>query len=259
MTPQWAMHFGYQVFSFLVAVAMIVGVATYAFEKSYDERRLVFVKDFTITAHAGAYNTTDNTVESVQTAIDNNASVIEVDIRQRPNGTIVMAHDIITTNSNGTELTAIFRMIKDTDIKLNLDIKETKLLDELHDLILDYDMVDQVFLTGIEIFQVKSVKENCPDIPYYINYIPSRIKIFSDDYQKRLIKMLDESGAIGINCKYTYASRTLSDTLHKHNYKLSVWTVDKKYPIKRMLMAKPDNITTHNPDLVNEIITNWGK
>ena len=100
MTPTWAKHFSYQVFSFLVSVAMIVGVASYAFEKSYDERKLTFVDGFTITAHTGAFDTPDNTLESVQAAIDNNVDVFEIDVRQRPDSTIVMSHDIVVTNTD---------------------------------------------------------------------------------------------------------------------------------------------------------------
>lgn len=214
---------------------------------------------FTITAHTGAFNTEDNTIDSVQKAIDENVEILEIDIRQRPDGTVVMGHDIITTNNDGTEVTAVFRMIKETDILINLDIKETKVLAPLHDLIVEYGLIDQVFLTGIEPHQTKAVKERCPDIMYYINYKPSRIKIFSDDYQQKIIDLLEETGAVGINCQFNYASRTLSDVLHKDGYKLSVWTVDHKRSIKRMLVSKPDNITSHNPDLVKETIDNWGK
>lgn len=259
MTPLWAKRFSYQVVSFLIAVAMVIGVASYAFEKSYDERRLHFVDGFTITAHTGAFDTADNTVESVQKCIDERVQVLEVDIRQRPDGTVVMGHDIITTNNDGTELISVLAMLKDTDIQVNLDIKETKCLTDLHDLLVEAGMIDQVFLTGIEPHQVDAVKERCPDVAYYINYMPSRIKIFSDDYQQKIIDLLDKTGAVGINCQHNYASRTLSDTLHKYGYKLSVWTVDNKRHIKRMLVSKPDNITTHYPNLVQEVIDNWGK
>ena len=83
MTPTWARHFSYQVFAFLTSVAMIVGVADYAVTKSYDERKLSFMDDFTITAHTGAYDTEMNTLEAVKAAIKNNAEIIELDIRQR--------------------------------------------------------------------------------------------------------------------------------------------------------------------------------
>lgn len=259
MTPTWAKHFSYQVFSFLVSVAMIVGVVSYAFEKSYDERKLTFVDGFTITAHTGAFNTPDNTLESVQAAIDNNVDVFEIDVRQRPDSTVVMSHDIVVSNTGGVEVSEAFNMLKDTDIRLNLDIKETKCLKALHDLLVDYGMLDRVFLTGIESFQTDSVIENCPDVDYYINYTPSRIKIFSEDYQVKLIKMLDEKGAVGINCNHRYASLTLSNVLHDNGYKLSVWTVDKRREMKRSLVNKPDNITTHNCNELKEVIANWGK
>ena len=258
MTPTWAKHFSYQVFSFLVSVAMIVGVASYAFEKSYDERKLTFVDGFTITAHTGAFDTPDNTLESVQAAIDNNVDVFEIDVRQRPDSTIVMSHDIVVTNTDGVEVSEAFDMIKNTDILLNLDIKETKCLKLLHDLLVDYGMLDRVFLTGIESFQADDVIENCPDVDFYINYTPSRIKIFSEDYQNKLIKMLDEKGAVGINCNHRYASLTLSNVLHDNGYKLSVWTVDKRREMKRALVNKPDNITTHNCNELKEVIASWG-
>lgn len=259
MTPAWAKRFSYQVVAFLVSVAMLVGVVSYAFNKTFDERKLVFVDGFTITAHTGAYNTPDNSMESLQTAIKNNAEVFEIDVRQRPDGTVVMSHDIINTNSDGIEITAAFKEIKKTDVSLNLDIKETRVLKTLHDLIVDYGLTDRVVLTGIETFQVNKVKENCPGIRYYINYMPSRINIFTEDYQQKLLDLLEETGAIGINCNYKYASRTLSNLLHKNGYKLSIWTVDRKYQIKRALVNTADNITTHHPDKVQNIINKWGK
>ena len=93
MTPTWAKHFSYQVFAFLTSVAMIVGVADYAVTKSYSERKLTLMDDFTITAHTGAFDTEMNTIDSVKAAIKNKAEVIELDIRQRPDKTVVMSHD----------------------------------------------------------------------------------------------------------------------------------------------------------------------
>ena len=259
MTPTWFKRISYQIFAFLVSVAMIVGVAIYAFNKNYDEKTLIFMDDFTITAHTGAFDTPDNSMESLEAAILNEVAVFEVDVRMRPNGTVVMGHDLITTNTDGVELSTVFSRVKQTNIMLNLDIKEVRVLAPLYELICEYDMKDTVFFTGIESFQVSKVKENCPDIAYYLNYKPSRIKIFSDDYQQKIIELMEETGAVGINCNHVYASRTLSNTLHNNGYKLSVWTVDKHYQMKRALINKPDNITTHYPHKIEETIKNWGK
>lgn len=259
MTPTWAKRFTYQVVAFLVSVSMLVMVVSYAFNKTFDEHDLKFVDGFTITAHTGAYNTPDNSMESLEKAIEHGDASFEIEVRQRPNGTIVMSNDIINTNSDGTEITAAFQRVKKTDMHLNLDIRETRVLKNLHDLIVDYSLTDRVTLTGIEVFQANKVKENCPGVEYYVNYMPSRINIFTEDYQKKIIDMLEKTGAVGINCNYKYASRTLSNLLHKNGYKLSIWTVDRKYQIKRALVNTADNITTHNPQKVQHIINKWGK
>lgn len=260
MTPTWAKHFSYQVISFLISVFLVAAVATYAVTKSYDERSLNFVEGFTITAHTGAFNTPENSLESVRAAIDNNVEILEIDIRRRPNGTLVISHDIVVTNNDGTELTEVFKLLQRDDCRINLDIKETRTLNDLHDMLVEYNLLDRAFLTGIDQMNVAAVKESsCADMDYYLNYQPSRIQIFTNDYKQKIISLLEETGAIGINCNYKYAGGTLSNLLHENGYKLSVWTVNSRYEMKRMLVAEPDNITTKEYDLLISVIENWGK
>lgn len=261
MTPTWAKHFSYQVFAFLTSVAMIVGVADYAVTKSYDERKLTFMDDFTITAHTGAYGTEMNSIEAVEAAIKNNVQILEVDVRQRPNGTLVMSHELVVTNNDGTPLEDALKLIKEKeDMQINFDIKETRVLNDLHALLIDYNLLDRSFLTGIEQINVKAVKDsNCANMDYYLNYKPSKFKAFSDDYRQKIIRLLEDTGAVGINCNYKFAGSQLSNLLHKKGYKLSVWTVDSERSAKKMLVIKPDNITTKDPDMINSVINNWGK
>ena len=216
--------------------------------------------DFTVTAHTGAYNTPMNSVEAVQAAIDNNAQIIELDVRQRLDHTVVMSHDLVVTNNDGVPITEAFELLKGTDIKINLDIKETKALNNLYQLLVEYNLVEQSFLTGIETINVKAVKESdCANMEYYLNYKPSRAKVFFDEYRTKLIALLEDTGAVGINCNYKYANSQLSTLLHKKGYKLSVWTIDSERTAKKMLVIKPDNITTKDPEMINKVIENWGK
>lgn len=259
MTPTWAKHFSYQVISFIISVFMVIGVAEYAVTKSYDERKLEFVEGFTITAHTGAFDTVENSIDFVEVAVKNNVEVIELDIRQRPNGTLVMNHDLVITNNDGVELSKAFKLLKGTDIKINLDIKETRTLNALHDLLIEYNLYGNAFLTGIEASDVNAVKKSsCSDLSYYLNMQPSRWRIFTDDYQQKLLKTLEETGAIGVNCNFKYAGGQLADLLHNNGYKLSVWTVNRTKDMKRCLVFKPDNITTKQYDLLLSTIDNWG-
>lgn len=260
MTPTWAKHFSYQVISFLLSVCLVIGVTAYAINKTYDERTLTFVQGFTVTAHTGAFDTPENSMESVQAAIENNVQIIEIDIRQRPDKTLVISHDIVVMNNEGTPLADVFALLQQDDCLINLDIKETRTLDPLHDLLVEYNLLSRAFLTGIDQMNVNAVKESsCADMDYYLNCQPSRIKIFTDDYKVKIIDLLKETGAVGINCNYKYACATLSNLLHENGYKLSVWTVNTKFEMKRMLVTQPDNITTKEYGKLMTVIDNWGK
>lgn len=260
MTPTWAKHFSYQVISFILSVCLVIGVAAYAVNKSYDERALSFVQGFTVTAHTGAFDTPENSIESIQAAIDNNVQIIEIDIRQRPDKTLVISHDIVVMNNEGTPLSDVFSLLQQDDCLINLDIKETRTLNALHDMLVEYNLLSRAFLTGIDQLNVNAVKESsCADMDYYLNCQPSRIKIFTDDYKVKIIDLLKETGAIGINCNYQYACATLSNLLHENGYKLSVWTVNSTFEMKRMLVTQPDNITTKEYSKLMSVIDNWGK
>ena len=259
MTPTWAKHFSYQVICFIISVFMVIGVAEYAVTKSYDERKLSFVENFTITAHSGSFDTVENSLDFVQAAINNNVEVVELDVRQRPNGTLVMAHDIVITNNDGVPIADAFEILKGTSILINLDIKETRTLNALHDLLVEYELYGNAFLTGIESADVDAVKEStCADLDFYLNCQPSRMRIFTEDYRAKLLQTLEGTGAIGVNCNYKYAGGQLSELLHENGYKLSVWTVNKQKDMKRVLLLKPDNITTKQYDLLLSTIDNWG-
>lgn len=260
MTTTWAKHFSYQVISFILSVCLVIGVAAYAVNKSYDERALSFVQGFTVTAHTGAFDTPENSIESIQAAIDNNVQIIEIDIRQRPDKTLVISHDIVVMNNEGTPLSDVFSLLQQDDCLINLDIKETRTLNALHDMLVEYNLLSRAFLTGIDQLNVNAVKESsCADMDYYLNCQPSRIKIFTDDYKVKIIDLLKETGAIGINCNYQYACATLSNLLHENGYKLSVWTVNSTFEMKRMLVTQPDNITTKEYSKLMSVIDNWGK
>ena len=126
MTPTWAKHFSYQVASFIISVALIVGVGNYAITKSYEERNLSFMDGFTITAHTGAFSTADNSLDSVKAAIKNNVQVFEIDIRLRPSGTVVMGHDIMVTNNDGVQLTEALVILKTQNISRQRNKKKKK-------------------------------------------------------------------------------------------------------------------------------------
>ena len=80
-------------------------------------------------------------------------------MRQRPNGILVMAHDLVVKNSDGVPLADAFALLEPTAIRLNLDIKETKVLGALHDLLVEYNLYNQCLhrAGGVEYERSKSL------------------------------------------------------------------------------------------------------
>lgn len=244
----------------LAAVIFLVcGAVRFAVLQSYRNQDLHLSTNFTVTAHTGAMDTPDNSVASIEKAIAVGADVVEFDVRFRPNGTPVMAHDAVGSDGEGVPIAEALEVLsKDgVNIKVNLDIKETTNLSALQALVEQYGLLDRVFCTGVTEAFVPEVQTQCPEIPYYLNYAPDKNKLKNSDYQAELIHLLEKTGAAGVNCHYKNADKHLADVLHAHNYLLSVWTVDKEPEMVRLLVSGADNITSGNPDLLIELIANW--
>ena len=59
-----------------------------------------------------------------------------------------------------------------------------------------------------------------------------------------LIDRVKASGAVGLNIRYTDCSRLMVDMLHNEGLKVSVWTVNRRSDMKKVLALGCDNITT---------------
>lgn len=259
MTKRWWAMTIYQVITFLLSVVIVYGVVNYAVTKSYRTRKLALSNSFTITAHTGSMGTQENSIASIEKAIEAGADVVEFDVRFRPDGTPVMAHDPVLSNKKGTPLTEAFQTLSGdgVKIKINLDIKETSNLTEVQELVSTYGLAERAFLTGVSERFVPEVRKQCPDIPYYLNCAPSRSKVIGEKYQQKLLQLLEETGAVGINCNYICSSERLATLLHDNGYLLSVWTVNNEDQMARALINGVDNITSRVPDQVMQLIETW--
>lgn len=243
----------------LIVAAIIYGAVNFAVLKSYRNKELKLSDSFTVTAHTGSMNTPDNSIESIEKAISTGADVVEFDVRFRPNGTPVMAHDAVESDGAGVPIEDALKFIAQSSesIKINLDVKETDNLSEVQDLVKKYGLPRRAFFTGVNEEFVPEVKRQCPEIPYYLNYSPEKSKLNNAEYKQKLLEILESTGAVGINCNYKNSNKILAELLHEHGYLLSVWTVDKENQMVRELVSGADNITSRNPDKLIDLIKNW--
>ena len=216
---------------------------------------------FTITAHAGALNTEDNSLESIKTSIDfilvqlEGSGILEVDVRFTADGTPVLAHNTVSAGKSYVTLAELFALLQPCPgIRVNLDLKEKTNLAEVCRLGQEYRVLPQLFFTGVGYDAVDLVRQTGGGIPYYLNADISSALRDNRDELNQLAYEMKLLGAVGLNISYRQASRLLVEVMHENDLLVSLWTVNAKDAMQVVLSMAPDNITTRNPDVLLGII-----
>ncbi len=211
-------------------------------------------KDFTITAHTGCMGTEDNSLESIKKGIDNGASIVEFDVYCNKDGVLVLSHD----EPVGSEITldeAFYYIAMFSEIAVNVDIKTAENLEKVYEIAKKYEIEKRIFYTGVKDEFVEPVKEQSPQVPYYLNVDVDKKMATDEKYLLSLVKKVKDAGAIGINFNYKNATKELVDIFRDNDLFVSIWTVDNELDMYKILEMSPDNITTRNPDKLYKIIS----
>lgn len=210
-------------------------------------------ESFTYTAHTGCVDTPDNSLDAIIVGIENGADIVEFDLRFLEDGTPILSHD--EPQGNEVTLDEAFKKVSEyDDILVNVDIKVTDNLQAVYPLAKKYGIEDRIFYTGVNAEFVEAVKKNSPEIPYYLNVSVQKPRKQTPEYLEALVKEVKDSGAIGINFNKDNATKKLVETFHENDLLVSIWTVNTKYQMLKILSMAPDNITTRRPDKMQEIL-----
>jgi glycerophosphoryl diester phosphodiesterase len=210
-------------------------------------------ENFTYTAHTGCVKTPDNSLAAIEEGVKYGADIVEFDLNFLPDGTPVLSHD--KPKGNEVTLDEAFKKISEYEnLKVNVDVKTTKNLKAVYPLAQKYGLEDRIFYTGINIDFVEAVKKDSPEVPYYLNISVEKPRKQTPEYLQSLVKTVKDSGAIGINFNKDHATKKLVETFHENDLEVSIWTVNKKRKMYKILALAPDNITTRRPDKLQEIL-----
>ncbi len=210
-------------------------------------------KSFTYTAHTGCVDTKDNSLEAIESGAKHGADIVEFDLNFLSDGTPVLAHN--EPKGNEITLDEAFKKVSEFEgLKVNVDIKSTKNLKAVYPLAQKYGLEDSFFYTGVTTEFLEAVKNDSPEVPYYLNVSVDKPRKQTPEYLENLVKKVKDSGAIGINFNKDHATKKLVDTFHENDLLVSIWTVNKKRKMYKILFLGPDNITTRRPDKLREIL-----
>lgn len=217
------------------------------------KRKITLAEGFTLTAHTGCEGTKDNSLEAIKKGYESGADIVEFDVHFTKDGTPVLAHD--GAEDSTVTLDDAFSLIKELEgLKVNVDCKTTINLKAVVETAEKHGVKDRIFYTGIEEKDVPAVKEQTPEIEYYLNTGVKAAKKNNEEYLNSLADKIISFGASGINMRYRDCSKKLVEVMHKRGLKVSVWTLNKESHMPRVVELGADNITTRKPTKVKAVI-----
>lgn len=235
-------------------IGIVNAIAGAAVKLNESKNRVYVMPEyFTVTAHTGSMKTKDNSIHCLVAGIEAGADVIEFDINKDADGEPVLSHNKPVggepTLGDAFEIMKLYG-----NIRANLDIKTTDVLDKVQAIAKEYGVLDRVFFTGIGSDDVAAACEMAPEIPYYLNYAVNPAFFNSEIYCEELVSIVRKHNALGLNIFFGLCSGKLVEVFHRNGLQVSVWTVNSERDIRKCLAMGVDNITSRRPDRVLAIL-----
>ena len=238
-----------------------------------------------VIGHRGASGyVTENTLESIQKALDLNVDGIEIDVQCCASGEIVVFHDKeldrLTNNkgliekTNFDELSTILIKEKykiptleevlellDGQILLNIELKgkntaiATASILEKHAKKTKNDL-KKIIVSSMDWEELTLFKNQNTKIPIGVL---SNYSIFLKEGLNNIIKKGRELNAVAIHPKFSTLNKKAIDMIHSSGFLVYSWTINKPEDIKKATQLSVDAIITDFPDLVTYDLLNKRK
>ena len=233
--------------------------------------------EIAVTAHRGSSkDAPENTMAALETAVEQMADSVEVDVQETRDGVLVLAHDSSlrrTTGRNGRLADLDYAELAQLDagswfskeyagepvptlqeavefckgrIFMNIELKSlgdgSDLPERVAALVEENDMLEQCVITSTSLKYLRRVKEANPEIR--TGYIVSAA--YGDYYKEEYVDF--------ISMLSTSLSARLVDAVHGEGKAVHAWTVNSKPELRRMRQLGVDNVITDYPVYAREVL-----
>lgn len=219
-----------------------------------------------IGAHTGCDSTPFNTMESFMTGIRLGADIVEVDLRIARDGTVILLHDdspylhecsfeelnrphIRTKVSSLYERLEIVRLsdilpvAKQHGMTLNLDMKTAAAIEPSLELVREFDMIKQVFITGSS----DHITSRHSDVRVVFNTATKLTSVETANYSLYAEKVCSEGVQgryYGLNMHYATCRQEVIELAHANGLAVWVYTVNDPDTMQKLIRLGVDSITT---------------
>lgn len=223
-----------------------------------------------VIGHRGAAGyETENTLASIQKAMDLGVDMIEIDVVNISSGETVVFHDerlerlsnaggrieeynifdlrqvILDGNHQIPQLQQVLRLI-DNKIRLNIELKGLNTADRVN-FITDYYIknrgwsLENLVISSFNWDELKAMRKLNPDVA---------IAVLTEDDPVGAIEVATELKAVAINPDYKTLTKENVEQIHGKGFKIYTYTVNEPEDIQRVIALGVDGIFSDYPDRI---------
>lgn len=259
------------------SILLLNNIRIYLFDNEVLLLRAEIFHHVTIMAHRGdSIAAPENTIPAFESAIENMADWIELDVQQTKDGVIVVMHDSNlkrTTGVNKNIWNVTYDEIKDLDagswfdesfsdvriptleevlklakgkIKLNIELKptghEVNFEEKVINLIRENEFQEECIVCSLKYDTIARVKKIDPEIK--TAYVV--IVVYSDFWKA--------SAADAFSIEYSFVNKSMVNNVKNAGKDIYVWTVNNEKGLQKMIEMGVDGIITDNPLVAKELL-----
>ena len=226
-----------------------------------------------VTGHRGAAGLEpENTLRSIQRAIDLGVDRVEIDVRVTKDGHLVVIHDETvdrTTNGHGYVKDLTFSELRRLDagkgeriptleealrltrgkVILQIELKVAEATEPTVHLIEECNAEREVIITSFMHEQLRKVHDLNPAL---------RTGALFFDVQGDICQRALDVQSEAIHVYYRNVDSGLVEDAHRRGLKVSVWNPDEVEEMRRMIGLNVDVIGTNRPDLLLNLLKEMG-
>jgi len=223
-------------------------------------------------AHRGASaDRPENTLPAFELAVEQDADVIEADVRRTADGALLVLHDatVDRTTSGTGPLSALSEVearaldagegaripsvaevldIARGRVRVNLDLKEPEVVEPAVRLVHETGMLDSVTFISFLPEAWDLLERLTPESPI-IHLVDSAAALAGLGMADGALSL-----AAGVGVPYHLVGEDLVERLHRHGYGVFAWTVDDDSEMRRLIGAGVNGIVTNRPALLAEVV-----
>lgn len=244
----------------IVAAAIIIPIVRRNSVSVYMREDLGNVDNISLIAHCSEVDGAENSVAGFKESVRLGANAVIVDLCFKKDGTPVMT-DSYSEVDSAERVEALFSAMNEEKFNsacVYLNIVQLSDIAKLNSLAVEYNVVNRVFLTGIDSDRYELIGTDDTILPFLIDYTFTAEEL--ESIKKGSFSMpeaLEKTGASGLVTDYSQISDEVVETLNDYGILFIVDGIESNSDMCKALLCGANNVIVKDIKKSRETVDEW--